>query len=128
MREFFWTRCRCHEDEEPPWPGWVYYGGCIKGSIDDPVNLWRVTRWAKEGGETTLYPRVCPPTLAPLDKYHTVKGKERAMSLLNFQSKKENGTSLACVTSPVTVTPAVTPPAPAAKTKGAAWALQLLKS
>lgn len=115
--EYCWTKRRCHEEDEAPAEGWRYYGGRIIGSIDDPDNLWCVTRWAKEAGSTTRT---------------ETKSRNRAMSLLqpkgNFQSGKEIGTVPAYVTPQVTVTPTVTPPATTVKPKGMAWALQLLRT
>jgi hypothetical protein len=122
MLEYVWTRSFIREEETPPGPGWEYYGGCIRGTREDPTaSVWRLTRWAKKEGDTTKFEHI---TTRP-------KGRNSALALLqpknNFLDQKEIGTGFACVTSQVTVTPIVTPPTTVIKPKGLAWALQLLR-
>lgn len=80
MREYCWTRCLIREEDEPPGPGWQYYGGCIRGTKEDhTASVWRLTRWAKEDGDTTRFEVT----------ERTTKGKGWALQLLGTYQHKE---------------------------------------
>ncbi len=54
--EYCWTKVRSFEDDEAPGLEWQYYGAHIIGGQYDPEGrYWRVTRWAKESGETSVF-------------------------------------------------------------------------
>ncbi len=80
MLEYVWTRALIKEEETPPGPGWQYYGGCIRGTREDPTaSVWRLTRWAKKEGDTTKFELI---TTRP-------KGRNWALEALGTYTKKE---------------------------------------
>lgn len=54
--EYCWTKSSTNVDDVAPGIGWAYYGSSIRGDVI--TGLWRQTRWAREGGETSLFVNV----------------------------------------------------------------------